>query len=70
MARETLHDVPAPYESESGLRYGGSSAVGRAGAGRKKVQQFRGGPELRTHNGDDWDRYCEKVPYLFIPKVY
>ena len=20
--------------------------------------------------GDDWGRYCEKVPYLFIPKVY
>ncbi len=49
MAREILHDVPAPYESESGLRYEVSSAVGRAGAGRRKVQQFRGGPELRTH---------------------
>jgi hypothetical protein len=44
MAREILHDFPVQHESDSRLKSGVSSAVGRAGAGRRKAQQFRGGP--------------------------
>ncbi len=63
MAGEILYDVPAPHESDSGLRSGVSSTVGRAGAGRRNAQQFRGGPKLRTNryhsHGDPWlqERY-------------
>ena len=48
MAGEILRDVPAQHESDSGPRSGVSYAVGRAGAGRRKTLQFRGGPNLRT----------------------
>jgi len=49
MAREILHDAPAQHESDSRLKSGVSSAVGRAGARRAKAQQFRGGPIFSTH---------------------
>ena len=50
MVRGILHDVAVQHESDSRLSFGVSSAAGRAEAGRRKAQQFRSEPILRTHN--------------------
>lgn len=48
MARGILHDAPDQHESDSRIRFGVSSVLGRVEAGRRKAQQFRSGPILRT----------------------
>ena len=50
MAREILQDVPAKHESDSERRSGESSAARHSGEGRRKAQQSRAGPKLRTDN--------------------
>ena len=50
------------HESDSRRRSGVSSAVGRAEAGRRKAQQFCGGPRLRTHR---WRVGGTRPPAMF-----